>query len=404
MAVFPPVDSFTNEVGVHFQHDSRTERSSGLQYNVDLHQLEPFDRIDDSYLILTGESRKSFIQGDHHTGYDYWRSVNLVLDDKPYVIHTSWYNPTDGITSSYDYESTEFISKRHGPFNYSPVKGNLVDNAWSESVTKALLSLKGKVSASTGADLGELKQTVDMLSGDAARAAAFLRAMRRGRFAEAGRHLGFGKNAQRNGRTLASYWLEYSYGWKPLAQGMYDRQTVINEMIHRISNDIEGTGTTYIGSDEEFPYNDWNVIGSWRCRVQAVLKARISNPSLYLLNDLGLTNPIAIAWELVPFSFAVDWFLPIGNTLEALTATQGLTWRGGHISINHYFRVNIKHKLGYMNPWQECTKEGFYRERGMDFRRVALTGFPYPQLYARLNPFSTPRAANALALVMQLRK
>jgi hypothetical protein len=32
----------------------------------------------------------------------------------------------------------------------------------------------------------------------------------------------------------------------------------------------------------------------------------------------GLVNPFEVAWEIVPFSFVADWFLPIGRYLSAL--------------------------------------------------------------------------------------
>jgi hypothetical protein len=128
----------------------------------------------------------------------------------------------------------------------------------------------------------------------------------------------------------------------------------------------------------------------------------MSNPQLATINSLGLTNPIAVAWELVPFSFAVDWFLPVGNTLSALTAGQGLTWLGGYITKRVYRAVSIRHKTGPITAWVTCTDPGHYRERGFEFQTIALTGFPYARFYVDETPYSTPRAVNALALVRQL--
>lgn len=34
-----------------------------------------------------------------------------------------------------------------------------------------------------------------------------------------------------------------------------------------------------------------------------------------LVGALGLNNPLGVMWELVPFSFVVDWFIPVGETL-----------------------------------------------------------------------------------------
>lgn len=39
---------------------------------------------------------------------------------------------------------------------------------------------------------------------------------------------------------------------------------------------------------------------------------------------LGLQDPELVAWELVPFSFVCDWFIPIGNYLQARAFSQKL--------------------------------------------------------------------------------
>lgn len=48
------------------------------------------------------------------------------------------------------------------------------------------------------------------------------------------------------------------------------------------------------------------------------------NPGLRQLNGLGLLNPALLWWELLPYSFVVDWFLPVGDVLTSLTAGIGM--------------------------------------------------------------------------------
>nr|APG76995.1 hypothetical protein [Beihai levi-like virus 22]APG77019.1 hypothetical protein [Beihai levi-like virus 22] len=45
---------------------------------------------------------------------------------------------------------------------------------------------------------------------------------------------------------------------------------------------------------------------------------------------LGLTNPLATAWELVPLSFVINWFVSIGDVLGALDAGVGLDVVSGY--------------------------------------------------------------------------
>jgi hypothetical protein len=46
---------------------------------------------------------------------------------------------------------------------------------------------------------------------------------------------------------------------------------------------------------------------------------------LHNFAEVGFTNPLEVAWELVPFSFAADWFVPVGSWLSGLDALLGLT-------------------------------------------------------------------------------
>jgi len=39
----------------------------------------------------------------------------------------------------------------------------------------------------------------------------------------------------------------------------------------------------------------------------------------------GLTDPASVLWELTPYSFVADWFIPIGNYLAARSLASALT-------------------------------------------------------------------------------
>jgi hypothetical protein len=51
---------------------------------------------------------------------------------------------------------------------------------------------------------------------------------------------------------------------------------------------------------------------------------RPSSDVISLLSNLGLINPLSVAWEVVPFSFVIDWFIPVNKWLNSLTADAGL--------------------------------------------------------------------------------
>jgi hypothetical protein len=144
---------------------------------------------------------------------------------------------------------------------------------------------------------------------------------------------------------------------------------------------------------------DYDELSRIRHTVICELGAVLDNPSLAYLNTFGLINPLSIAWELVPWSFAIDWFVPVGKTLEAVTATVGLIFNGGRITEHRKYVTVRNYVPGRRTAWRVCENTGNYIEEGFGFSRTALTAFPHPMFYADLTPYSTTRALNALALV-----
>lgn len=57
------------------------------------------------------------------------------------------------------------------------------------------------------------------------------------------------------------------------------------------------------------------------CMVGGTVK--VTNPKLSFANDLGLINPLSIAWDKVPFSFLINMVCPIGAFFNSLTDLVG---------------------------------------------------------------------------------
>jgi hypothetical protein len=117
---------------------------------------------------------------------------------------------------------------------------------------------------------------------------------------------------------------------------------------------------------------------------------------LYLLSQLGLANPAAVAWELVPFSFVVDWFTDAGTFINSFTDFLGC-------SVTNSYQVHIlkfeDHQVyTYAGaPGPPATVSGWAAARGTTIIR------PVPNTNFRANlGNSINRAANALALATQL--
>lgn len=120
-------------------------------------------------------------------------------------------------------------------------------------------------------------------------------------------------------KATANAWLEYQYGIKP---AMSDLSGAYDALKNR-SKSLEPSVTirarhreqeTYLSSSGGVSYSD-----SYTREDKATAIVFYNNLTLLQsLGQFGFTNPAALAWELIPFSFVVDWFLSIGDFLASL--------------------------------------------------------------------------------------
>lgn len=101
--------------------------------------------------------------------------------------------------------------------------------------------------------------------------------------------------------------------------------------------------------------NKWFRTADIFCRMSCTV--RLSNPSLYQAARTGITNPLATAWELCPFSFVVDWFCNVGDILSGLTDLQGVELSNGSYSYKMVSNTNTFFYGG------SCTTEYMLYER-----------------------------------------
>lgn len=390
----------TNAVGAHFLSDWRYDTSAGKIWDYNDHSWHPFSRVDSIYAINTASSTKPPpYHGDHHRNFDYSRGVQKVVADSPGSHRVSWYNPSDGVTSSYDWVETSYLSGRSPPLSSFPgISESDAENMNNQVKTECLNRLLDE-KAAIGASLGEAHQTIAMFSALVTDGVRYLNAFKHGNLRAIMRRNG-GKSLP---KSVSDAWLQYNYGWRPLASDIASAQANVHRALAKglAISAKRGANLTRSWTRDNLPgdYNERVVVEH---RMLCELGAVMDNPSLAYLNSFGLINPLSIAWELVPWSFAIDWFVPVGKTLEAVTATLGLVFNGGRITEHRKYWIERKYVSGRRSAWRVCEDEGLYAEEGWGFQRTALTAFPHPAFYADMTPYSTTRALNALALVHQL--
>lgn len=206
--------------------------------------------------------------------------------------------------------------------------------------------------ANYGESLSELTETGNMIHKRAVQIASIANALRNRNFGrlESIIKQDLPSRVKRlpKGKELANGWLELEFGWKPLVQDVYAAvEAYRNGMASR------GQLVTALGSKTGYykpsptglslmnRYSNLEA-NELTPRVKSKAYGVVSNPAVLTLNELGLANPALLAWQLLPFSFIVDWFLPISQILGTLTNRAGLS---------HYV-ICVVHETNEASKWQ----------------------------------------------------
>jgi len=140
---------------------------------------------------------------------------------------------------------------------------------------------------------------------------------------------------------IAEVRLEIAYGWVPLMQDSFGAVKHLSER-EKEANRATITVTSKARESYTDLYSTGAAVGSFTVNVdrfreiEFICKTRLDyykdNGLVHELSQLGITNPALIIWERTPWSFVADWFLPIGDYLNRLDASLGMTFRGGSTS------------------------------------------------------------------------
>lgn len=240
--------------------------------------------------------------------------------------------------------------------------------------------------------LAEYKQAQNMFASNATTIAKALRQLKRGDMKGVFNTLNV-KPKQLRG-SVSNRWLELQYGWRPLIQDLYgsveelqmglQRPRYRKLKVHKTDeNRFERIDTLQVGVNRRKAVIDSR--SKTTVKVVAYLKQ-----SSTVSNRLGFTNPVNLAWELLPYSFVIDWLIPIGDWLNSLDAAIGLE--------EIYGTVTTKYKSICTNSFGPMYYLYEY------YGRSVFYGLPNAPLPVYKPSLGVSQIANALALLSQLKR
>lgn len=280
-------------------------------------------------------------------------------------------------------------------------QANSQPSPWSSNDDIALL---GRLRSKLGAEfdlsvfLGEGKEALHTIGTVASRVYLSQKALRRGDLVSAVQILwkNYGSSARQRllKKDAAGRWLEYTYAVKPLLNDVFNAAQHLAYMQNRPrTQKIRVTGK---GSGAR-SVNPGGIAYSVNWDVRVSLLAKITHVNEFAL--IGLSNPLSVAWELLPYSFVADWFIPIGNYIQALDLARSLS--GSFITS----RKDVQYTYGSHYTGPSTKWEAYYLRQDIEFTRTVNGSLPTPSL-PQVKPLSKAaswqHAANAVALLVNV--
>lgn len=228
-------------------------------------------------------------------------------------------------------------------------------------------------------------------------------ALRRGNFVQCCRTLGTAIKRPKSNRATQA-WLEYNYAWVPIVKDVYSLLNVNFKEPYRIIHGRARVGGREQSDSAKNIMFQWEGYIDWESRVAIRSKVVANGSALGPVSEFGVTNPALLAWELLPFSFVVDWFLPIGPYVERLlTPTSNLSFSDFStttISRSVWTGRTFVYDPKLYPAYEQTTSTGgsFSMVTEVKSRELVIPPLEFPRLK---NPLSTTHFANAMSLLVE---
>lgn len=226
-------------------------------------------------------------------------------------------------TLSYALENTGFSGIWSAMATYFP---KISDSQNINRLSKLLGKIRGH-EFNLAVSASQAHQFTGMVVGNLSKLGRSIMALKRGDFATAARQLGATPRPTRlKANDIGGRWLELQYGWLPTISDTYEAAKAFEAI-------SSGPKRTRFSAEEKEEGNltFTNLGAASDAYVSNIKYGRRYTFEMYeelgFERQLGLLDPLSVLWENVPYSFVVDWFIPIGDYLSVLNQIPSLNGR-----------------------------------------------------------------------------
>lgn len=181
-------------------------------------------------------------------------------------------------------------------------------------------------------------------------------------------------------QDAAGLWLEYTFGWVPLVADVGAAVKVASDPfeVHR------SFGTCSLNEFKQVTQTYYKLLIRSKIRTVCTAGLRVDNPNVALLTQLGLANPLAVAWDIIPFSFVVDWFFKVSTYLNRWNDMAGFSYIDPVTTINQRAEVTVMGRGSPVPASYMSASTGRLRERTKSIvnrPRLPYFRLPTPSLW-----------------------
>lgn len=187
--------------------------------------------------------------------------------------------------------------------------------------------------------------------------------------------------AQNKGGTISSAseaWMTYRYGISPTLMDIQAARALLDKGVTTPITRTVRAGRSYDKNRKVsarlsgYRTRDYDVQRKVVERCNLTLS--VKSPEWATGSTFGVTSPMSTVWEIIPFSFVIDWFLPIGDWIRAMSVVPNVNFVHGSVSITNKANIGIVEK----NMVQD--DEDYYlascSHRVTSYSRTKLTRIP----------------------------
>lgn len=273
------------------------------------------------------------------------------------------------------YTDHTYVKRRQQTGGVSEYFGN-----WPDWATPLRLRVKDEA-INLGATIAEYRQSVNMFGSAARGVVNAWRAFRKGK-----------RLKKRTTCDVSAAHLIHDYGVAPLMSDMYDSYEALRLRLER------PVYRRYFFKQKDETYKEnfeiyHNSLIQEECDITIDKDQYIAANVLLNLDRASmftLGNPLEIGWELVPYSFVIDWFIPIGDALIALDALKAVDRINASVTrkCHQFDEYTLKVKDYYGTERYDSLNHGstnFTSHRRDVYETIPLPSIPSYDLNASIN-------------------